>query len=120
MPNKVALHRTDTDELLGLMAYIVDGRSLAVEIVYVESADHSNANLLHAEERSKKYIGIAKALFAHVVSISIENGYDGVLVFKAKTGECVRSWLDHISTTDRCGNNGDSTLRKFRKSFDSE
>ena len=40
MPNKVALRRTDTDELLGLMAYIVDGRSLAVEIVYVESADH--------------------------------------------------------------------------------
>lgn len=48
MPNKVALRRTDTNELLGLMAYIVDGRSLAVEIVYVESADHSNTNLLRA------------------------------------------------------------------------
>ena len=93
MPNKVALRRTDTDELLGLMAYIVDGRSLAVEIVYVESADHSNANLLHAEGRTKKYIGIAKALFAYAVSISIENGYDGVLVFKAKTSELVEYYI---------------------------
>lgn len=75
------------------MAYIVDGRSLAVEIIYVESADHSNANLLHAEERTKKYIGIAKALFAYAVSISTENGYDGVLVFKAKTSELVGYYI---------------------------
>lgn len=61
MPNKVALRRTGTNELLGLMAYIVDGRSLAVEIVYVESVDHSNTNLLRVEGRPKKYIGIAKA-----------------------------------------------------------
>lgn len=93
MPNKVALRRTDTNELLGLMAYIVDGRSLAVEIIYVESADHSNTNLLRAEGRSKKYIGIAKALFAYAVSVSIENGYDGVLVFKAKTSELVAYYI---------------------------
>ena len=47
MPNKVALRRTDTNGLLGLMAYAVDDAILAVEIIYVESADHSNANLLH-------------------------------------------------------------------------
>lgn len=93
MPNKVALRRTDTDELLGLMAYIVDGTSLAVEIVYVESADHSNANLLHSEGRKKKYVGIAKALFAYAVSVSLENGYDGVLVFKAKTSELVEYYI---------------------------
>ena len=93
MPNKVALRRKDTDELLGLMAYVIDGRSLAVEIVYVESADHSNANLLHAEGKTKKYVGIAKALFAYAVSISIENGYDGVLVFKAKTSELVEYYI---------------------------
>ena len=75
------------------MAYVVDGKSLTVEIVYVESADHSNANLLHAERRTKKYIGIAKALFAYAVSISIENGYDGVLVFKAKTSELVEYYI---------------------------
>ena len=59
MPNKVALRRTDTNELLGLMAYAVDDAILAVEIIYVESADHSNANLLHEIGGEKKYIGIA-------------------------------------------------------------
>lgn len=60
MPNKVALRRTDTDELLGLLAYAVDDTILAVEIIYVESADHSNANILHKFGGEKKYIGIAK------------------------------------------------------------
>ena len=93
MPNKVALRRTDTNELLGLMAYVVDDAILAVEIIYVESADHSNANLLHEIDGEKKYIGIAKALFAYAVSISMENGYDGVLVFKAKTSELVEYYI---------------------------
>lgn len=93
MPNKVALRRTDTEELLGLMSYILDDRGLAVEIVYVESADHSNANILHAEGKRKKYIGIAKALFAYAVSVSIESGYGGVLVFKAKTSELVEYYI---------------------------
>ena len=93
MPDKVVLRCADTDELLGLMAYIVDGRNLAMEIVYVESVDHSNANPLYAEGRTKKYIGIAKVLFACAVSISIKNGSDGVLVFKAKTGELVEYYI---------------------------
>ena len=66
------------------MAYDVDDTILAVEIIYIESAGHSNANLLRKSDGEKKYIGIAKALFAYAVSISIENGYDGILVFKAK------------------------------------
>ena len=49
LPNKVALRRTDDAELLGLMSYELDERGLAVEIIYMESARHSNANLLHAE-----------------------------------------------------------------------
>lgn len=93
MPNKVALHRTDTNELLGLMAYDVDDTILAVEIIYIESAGHSNANLLRKSGGEKKYIGIAKALFAYAVSISIENGYDGILVFKAKTSELVEYYI---------------------------
>ena len=56
MPDKVVLRCADTDELLGLMAYIVDGRNLAMEIVYVESVDHSNANPLYAEGRTKMCI----------------------------------------------------------------
>ena len=105
MPNKVALRRTDTNELLGLMAYAVDDAILAVEIIYVESADHSNANLLHEIDGEKKYIGIAKALFAYAVSISMESGYDGVLVFKAKTSELVEYYIrefgaSHVGSYD--------------------
>ena len=87
LPNKVALHRTDDDELLGLMSYELDEKGLAVEIIYVESAGHSNANLLHADGGHKKYIGIAKALFAYAVQVSLENNFDGVLYFRAKTSE---------------------------------
>lgn len=59
------MHRKDNDELLGLMSYELDDRGLAVEILYMESARHSNANLVHAEGGHKKYLGIAKAMFAY-------------------------------------------------------
>lgn len=98
-PIEIALHRTDTNELLGLIAYIVDGRSLAVEIVYVESADHSNTNLLRTEGRPKKYIGIAKPLFAYAMAASIKNGYHRVVVFKAKTSESVAYYIREFSTS---------------------
>ena len=62
LPNKVALHREDNYELLGLMSYELDERGLAVEVLYMESARHSNANLLHATGEAKRYIGIAKAM----------------------------------------------------------
>lgn len=87
LPNKVALHRADDEELLGLMSYELDEKGFAVEIVYMESACHSNANLLHAEGGHKRYYGIAKALFAYAVQVSLDAGFDGVLVFKAKTSE---------------------------------
>ena len=87
LPNKVALHRADDGELLGLMSYALDEKGLAVEIIYMESARHSNANLLHAEGGHKRYYGIAKALFAYAVQVSLDAGFDGVLVFKAKTSE---------------------------------
>lgn len=87
LPNKVALHREDDDALLGLLSYEVDEGLLAVEVIYLESAPHSNANLLHATGDRKKYTGIAKALFAYAVQVSMESGFDGVLIFKAKTSE---------------------------------
>lgn len=87
LPNKVALHRADDSELLGLMSYELDEKGLAVEIIYVESARHSNANLLSAEGGHKKYIGIAKALFAYAIQVSFDNHFDGVLYFRAKTSE---------------------------------
>lgn len=87
LPNKVALRRADDGELLGLMSYELDKMSLAVEIIYMESARHSNANLLHVEGGHKRYYGIAKALFAYAVQVSLDAGFDGVLVFKAKTND---------------------------------
>ena len=87
LPNKVALRRTDDGELLGLMSYELDEKGLAVEVIYMESARHSNANLLHAEGGHKRYYGIAKALFAYAIQISLDAGFDGVLVFKAKTSD---------------------------------
>ena len=94
LPNKVALHRMDNDELLGLMSYELDEDGLAVEILYLENARHSNANLLHSEGGSKKYVGIAKALFAYAIQISLDAGFDGVLIFKAKTSELLSYYME--------------------------
>ena len=93
LPNKVALHRADNDELLGLMSYDLDEAGLVVEILYLENARHSNANLLHATGEAKRYIGIAKAMFAYAVQISKEAGFDGVLIFKAKTSELLEYYM---------------------------
>ena len=87
MPNKVALHREDDGELLGLMSYNLDEKGLAVEIIYIESADHSNANLLKSNNVPKKYLGIARALFAYAAKVSMDAGFGGVLYFRAKTTE---------------------------------
>lgn len=87
LPNKVALRRVDNGELLGLMSYALDEKGLAVEVIYMESARHSNANLLRAEGGHKRYYGIAKALFAYAVQVSLDAGFDGVLVFKAKISD---------------------------------
>lgn len=94
LPNKVALHRADNDELLGLMSYELDEAGLAVEILYLENARHSNANLLHAEGGQRKYIGIARALFAYAVQVSLDAGFDGVLIFKAKTSELMSYYME--------------------------
>lgn len=93
LPNKVALRRTSNGELLGLMSYALEEKSLAVEIIYVESARHSNANMLHVTQEEKKYMGIAKALFAYAVQISLEAGFDGVLIFKAKDSELLNYYI---------------------------
>jgi phage-related holin len=66
---------------------------LAVEVIYLENADHSNANLLKQTGVKKKYIGIAKALFAHAITVSVNEGFDGVLVLKAKTTELVEYYI---------------------------
>lgn len=93
LPNKVALCRKKQGELLGLMSYALDTKGLAVEILYIESARHSNANLLHEGHAKKRYLGIAKALFAYAVQVSLDAGFDGVLFFKAKTTELLNYYI---------------------------
>lgn len=87
MPNKVALHRKDNGELLGLMSFLVDEKGYAVKVVYLESAGHSNANLLRQSAQPKKYVGIAKVLLAYAIQVSKEWDFDGEIYFKAKTSE---------------------------------
>lgn len=87
LPNKVALYLKENQELLALMSYALDPNSFSVEVIYLESAPHSNANLLHLSNRQKRYLGVAKALFAYAVHISLDAGFCGILVFRAKTSE---------------------------------
>ena len=49
LPNKVALRQMNDSELLGLMSYELDEKGLVVEVINMESAHHSNTNLLYAE-----------------------------------------------------------------------
>ena len=85
MPNKVSLHRVDDGELLGMMSYDIHERGMAVEVIYIESAGHSNANLLRSTDNQKKYLGIAHALFAYAAQVSMDAGFGGVFFFRAKT-----------------------------------
>ena len=80
-----------TAKVLGLTA---GKRGLAVEVIYMESAHHSNANLLYAEGGHKRYYGIAKTLFAYVVQVSLDTGFDGV-----RPAEAVR----HVRTEETEG-----------------
>ena len=44
------------------MSYELDEKGLSVEIIYIESARHSNANLLHAEGGHKRYYHINEVI----------------------------------------------------------
>ena len=74
------------------MSYSIDESVLAVEIVYIESAAHSNANMLNHSEQ-KKYLGVAKALFAYAVQKSLEAGFGGVIILKAKTTKLMEYYI---------------------------
>ena len=92
-PNKVALKTVDGQELLGLMSYSCSDRMLAVELIYLESQPESNGNLLRISGQQKAYSGIARALFAYAIKVSLEHGYDGVVFFKAKTDTLLSYYL---------------------------
>lgn len=92
-PNKVAMETTSGHELLGLMSYSCDDQFLAVEIIYMESQPQSNGNLLHQSGLPRAYIGIARAFFAYAAAESVRHGYDGVLLFKAKTDTLLEYYI---------------------------
>lgn len=100
MPNKVSLRRKDTNELLGMISYDINHGFMAVEIVYIESGPHSNGNLLHISGTLKKYNGIAKALIAFAIQISKKEGFDGVLVLRAKSDE-LRNYYENAFKAHR-------------------
>lgn len=85
--NEVALCYLESNELLGRIFYELNQRNLAVEIICFESVRHGNANLFHIHGGHRQYFGIPKALFAYATQVSIEAGFDGVLVFRAKNTE---------------------------------
>lgn len=81
------------------MSYELDETGLAVEIIYIESAGHSNANLLKISGQRKKYVGIAKALIAYAAQVSIDAGFDGIIYFKAKTDELRKYYMREFGAT---------------------
>ena len=73
----------------------MEGSILHQSIILVldYSQPESNANLLHMTAHAKKYTGIAKALFAYAVQQSMQHGYDGVVLYKAKTATLLKYYI---------------------------
>lgn len=69
---------------------------MTVELIYLESAAHSNENLLRVKGDRKKYLSIAKALIAYAFHVSLESGYGGVLVFKAKSDRLLEYYMSEF------------------------
>lgn len=58
----------------------------------ISSHKHS-VLLLFATFCDKLWISVAKALFAYAADVSVKEGCNGVLVFKAKTSELVNYYI---------------------------
>lgn len=41
----------------------------------------------------QKYTGIARALIAYAISVSVANGFDGILFLRAKTSELLKYYI---------------------------
>lgn len=69
------------DELIALGAYEVLASSLGVHIVYLEAHPESNPTL---DGGIPKYTGIGRVMIAYGIKLSIDNGFAGDVVLKAK------------------------------------
>ncbi len=77
-------------ELIALGAYEIQANSLIVYIVYMESHPESNPTITQPNKR--KYTGIGKVLIAFGIKLSIDNGFGGDVVLRAKTAELGRHY----------------------------
>lgn len=73
------------EELIGMGAYQIRGKSAYVLILYAESAPQSNPTM-HSRA-GRKYYGIGALLIAFGIKYSIDHGCRGDVVFEAKTDE---------------------------------
>ena len=86
--------KTADNELIGLGAYQIRGKTAYVYIVYMESAPHSNPTMKKRYER--KYSGIGQLLIAYGVKYSVDNGCRGDVLFEAKTDELAYHYEKHF------------------------
>lgn len=77
------------DELIALGAYEVQDNELIVYIVYMESHPESNPTMTTA----RKYTGIGRLLIAYGIKLSVDNGFGGDVVLRAKTNELERHYV---------------------------
>lgn len=78
------------DELVALGAYEVKANQLVVYIVYMESQPESNPTLTD----DRKYRGIGKVLIAQGIKLSVDNGFGGDVVLRAKTPKLENHYIE--------------------------
>ncbi len=80
------------DELIALGAYEIQTEYLVVHIVYMEAEPNSNPTITFpAAERM--YHGIGSLLVAYGIKLSIDNGFGGDVVLRAKTTELEEHYI---------------------------
>lgn len=77
------------DELVALGAYEIQKDSLIVYIVYMESQPESNPTMV----TERKYKGIGRLLVAYGIKLSVDNGFGGDVILRAKTTELEKHYV---------------------------
>ena len=78
------------DELIALAAYEIQDSLLIVHIVYMESQPQSNPTMTDI----RKYTGIGRLLIAYGIKLSVDNGFGGDVVLKAKSSELEQHYIN--------------------------
>ena len=76
-------------ELIALGAYEIQEDSLTVYIVYMESHPESNPTMA----KNRKYTGIGRLLIAYGIKLSVDNGFGGDVILRAKTTELEKHYI---------------------------